>query len=142
MSTTTQPSRGLRVSELAGAAGVASDTVRYYEKVGLLPEPERTPSGYRSYDPSAVDRLKFIQGAQRLGLRLADIAELLAVRDTGECPCEPAELLLQRRLEELDAEMARLASLRTAMVAMLAALPSQDCPPPAPGKWCPPGEGR
>ncbi len=141
MSTTTD--RGLRVAELAGVVGLSADTVRYYERVGLLPPPARTPAGYRAYEPSAVDRLRFIQGAQRLGLRLADIRELLAVRDTGVCACEPAEQLLRRRLAELDAELARLAALRTQMAAMADAIPGADCPPPTPGTWCPPAtEGR
>jgi DNA-binding transcriptional MerR regulator len=139
--TTTQPVRGLRVGELAAAAGVAADTVRYYERAGLLPPPPRTASGYRAYDEDAVDRLRFIQGAQRLGLRLRDIADLLAVRDTGVCPCEPAEQLLRRRLAELDAEMGRLATLRGQMVAMVRALPETECPPPSPGTWCPPSRG-
>lgn len=130
-------SRGLRVAELAEAVGVSADTVRYYERVGLLPAPARTRSGYRAYDDGAVDRLRFIQGAQRLGLRLKDIADLLAIRDTGVCPCEPAEHLLRRRLAELDAEMARLAALRIDMVSMIEALPSAQCPPPSPGTWCP-----
>jgi DNA-binding transcriptional MerR regulator len=77
-------------SPLAG--GVTTDTARYYERAGLLPPPRRTPAGYRAYDVDAVDRLRFIQGAQRLGLRLRDVVDLLAVRDTGACPCEPAEL--------------------------------------------------
>jgi DNA-binding transcriptional MerR regulator len=137
------PERGLRVAELAELVGLSPDTVRYYERVGLLPPPARTPSGYRCYDHAALDRLKFIQGAQRLGLRLRDIAELLAVRDTGVCACEPAEQLLRRRLTELDAEMARLAALRDQMVAMVDALPGGDCPPPTPGTWCQPTtEGR
>jgi len=130
--------RGLRVGELADAVGVAPDTVRYYERAGLLPPPARTPAGYRAYDAGAVDRLRFIQGAQRLGLRLRDIADLLAIRDTGVCPCEPAEQLLRRRMAELDAEMARLVALRAEMAAMADALPSAECPPPTPGTWCPP----
>lgn len=69
--------------------GVRPDTIRYYERAGLLPAPERTAAGHRSYDAGALDRLRFIQGAQRLGLRLADIRTLLTVRDTGTCPCEP-----------------------------------------------------
>jgi DNA-binding transcriptional MerR regulator len=138
----TTTARGLRVAELADAVGVAPDTVRYYEKAGLLPAPARTPAGYRAYDAGAVDRLQFIQGAQRLGLKLRDIRDLLAVRDTGVCPCEPAEQLLRRRLAELDAEMARLAALREQMVAMVEALPAATCPPPTPGTWCPPTEGR
>lgn len=138
MATTVSAVRGLRVGELAEAAGVAPDTVRYYERVGLLLPPRRTPAGYRAYESAAVDRLRFIQGAQRLGLRLREIADLLAVRDTGVCPCEPAEQLLRRRIAELDAEMARLVALRAEMAAMVDALPSADCPPPTPGTWCPP----
>ena len=142
MDVTTATARGLRVAELAEAVGVSPDTIRYYERAGLLPAPARTPAGYRAYDASAVDRLRFIQGAQRLGLTLRDITDLLAVRDTGVCPCEPAEQLLRRRLTKLDAEMARLAALREQMVAMVKKLPAADCPPPAPGTWCPTPERR
>ena len=134
--------RGLRVAELAAAVGVGADTIRFYEKAGLLLAPARTSAGYRVYDASAVDRLRFIQGAQRLGLKLRDIKELLTIRDTGVCPCEPAEELLRRRLSDLDAEMARLSALREQMVAMVEALPSQSCPPPLPGSWCPPENER
>lgn len=136
MSMSTAVLRGMRVAELARAVGVGPDTIRYYEKAGLLPPARRTASGYREYDDSAVDRLRFIQGSQRLGLKLADIRDLLAIRDTGECPCEPAEVLLVRRLDEVDAEIARLTALRTDMAAMLSALPGADCPPPSPGTWC------
>jgi DNA-binding transcriptional MerR regulator len=138
---TTTAVRGLRVAELAAAVGLAPDTIRYYERAGLLPPPERTAAGYRSYDTAAVDRLRFVQGAQRLGLRLADVRSLLAVRDTGTCPCEPAEDLLRRRLAEVDAEIARLVALRAEMAAMADALPAADCPQPTPGTWCPPTEG-
>ncbi|MGY1858477.1 heavy metal-responsive transcriptional regulator [Modestobacter sp. SYSU DS0290] len=133
--------RGLRVAELAEAAGVSGDTVRYYERVGLLRPPARTAAGYRSYPHDELDRLRFVQGAQRLGLRLADIRELLAVRDTGSCACEPAEQLLRRRLAELDAELDRLTRLHAEMVAMAEALPADHCPPPSPGTWCPSQEG-
>ncbi|MCU1620299.1 MAG: Transcriptional regulator, MerR family [Modestobacter sp.] len=136
---TTAP-RGLRVAELARAVGVRTDTIRYYERVGLLPPPARTATGYRDYDAGAVDRLTFIQGAQRLGLRLVDIGHLLTVRDTGRCPCEPAGELLRRRLDEVDDEIARLTALRAEMAAMAAALPQADCPAPTPGTWCPPEE--
>ncbi len=114
MSTDTAPVRGLRVAELAEAVGVSRHTIRYYERAGLLANPARTSAGYRDYDTGAVDRLRFIRGAQRLGLKLRDIADLLAIRDTGACPCHPAEQLLRRRLADLDAETARLAALRCA----------------------------
>jgi DNA-binding transcriptional MerR regulator len=143
MATTTSSGRGLCVGELAAAVGVSADTLRYYERAGLVPAPARTASGYRAYGPEAIERLRFIQGCQRLGLRLADIRDLLAVRDTGACPCEPAEELLRRRIAEIDAELARLAALRAEMLAMAARLPAADCPPP-PGatSWCPPPERR
>jgi DNA-binding transcriptional MerR regulator len=94
----------LTVKRLADAAGVRPDTVRYYEKVGLLPPPVRTAAGYRAYEPGMAERLHFIQGAQRLGLSLAEIRDLLAVRDTGACPCEPAAPLLRRHITELGAD--------------------------------------
>jgi len=130
--------RGLRVAELGDVVGLSPDTIRYYERAGLLPPPARTAAGYRAYDDGAIDRLKFVQGAQRLGLRLREIADLLAIRDTGTCPCEPAEQLLRRRLAEVDAELSRLTALREQMVAMIDGLPSADCPPLSPGSWCPP----
>lgn len=123
---------------MAAAVGVSADTIRYYERAGLLRTPRRTSGGYRAYDETAIDRLQFIQGGQRLGLRLREISDLLAVRDTGTCPCEPADDLLRRRLDEVDAEMARLAALRAQLVAMIDALPSEDCPDPLPGTWRPP----
>ncbi|MDQ6686827.1 MAG: heavy metal-responsive transcriptional regulator [Actinomycetota bacterium] len=125
------------VSELARMVGCTPDTIRFYKREGLLQPVRRTPAGYRQYDDTSVDRMLFIQGAQRLGLSLRDIRELLVVRDTGECPCEPAQHLLTRRLAEVDAEMVRLGTLRAQMAAMLARLPD-DCPPPAPGTWCEP----
>jgi DNA-binding transcriptional MerR regulator len=142
MSTASVAERRLRVGELADAVGVTADTIRYYERAGLLPAPSRTPSGYRAYDAGAVDRLRFIQGAQRLGLRLTDIRDLLAVRDTGTCPCEPAEDLLTRRLAEVDAEIARLTALRREMATMLAGLAQPVCPAPTPGTWVPSVRGE
>jgi DNA-binding transcriptional MerR regulator len=132
----------MRVAELAARVGMSPDTVRYYEKAKLLAPPARSRAGYREYDEVAVDRLRFVQGAQRLGLRLADIRDLLAVRDTGQCPCEPAEHLLSRRLAEVDDEIARLTALRAEMAAMRDALPARHCPPPTPGTWCPPERGE
>lgn len=133
----------LSVGQLAAQAGVRSDTIRYYERAGVLPEPRRTDGDHRRYGAADLDRLLFIRGAQRLGLRLAEIRELLAVRDTGVCPCEPAEVLLNRHVGELDTEIARLTALRAELTGMLAAMRGPGCPDPAPGTWCaPPRQGQ
>jgi DNA-binding transcriptional MerR regulator len=132
----------LTISDLAAEAGLRPDTVRYYERVGLMPAPARTTGDHRRYDALAVDRIRFIRGAQRLGLRLADIRDLLAVRDTGACPCEPAEPLLRARIAEIDAEMDRLRRLRADLLAMAEQLPSPTCPDPVPGTWCPPDHAK
>lgn len=135
---TTVAGASMSVAQLAARVGVRPDTIRYYDRSGLLPPALRTTGDHRRYGEDSVDRLQFIQGAQRLGLRLRDIANLLAVRDTGSCPCEPAEGLLRQRIDEIDAELARLTALRRDLVRMADALPNSDCPDPEPGKWCPP----
>jgi DNA-binding transcriptional MerR regulator len=150
MSTPVTPSSGeggwgspqLTVAALARLANTTPDTVRYYEKVGLLPAPERSRSGYRQYTPEAVDRLHFIQGAQRLGLQLREIVELLEVRDTGVCPCDQAAVLLRHRMSELDHQIRSLSTLRTALSDMVDRIPSEDCPNPEPGVWKPPTGAR
>src|SRR5215471_18205834 len=130
----------LSVGQLAARAGVRADTIRYYERAGLLPEPNRTDGDHRRYGAADLDRLLFIRGAQRLGLRLAQIRELLAVRDTGVCPCAPAEVLLRGHVSEIDQEIARLTALRAELAGMLAGLRGRGpgCPDPAPGTWCAP----
>jgi DNA-binding transcriptional MerR regulator len=113
-------------------------TVRYYERAGLLPPPVRTAGDHRRYGGEALERLLFIRGAQRLGLRLGEIRELLTVLDTGVCACGPAETLLRRHVDDIDAEMARLAALRAELTGVLAQMPGPDCPDVLPGSWCPP----
>jgi DNA-binding transcriptional MerR regulator len=85
----------LSVGELASRAGVRPDTIRYYERAGVLPPPRRSDGDHRRYGAADLDRLLFVRGAQRLGLRLAEIRQLMAVRETDKCACEPAAGLLQ-----------------------------------------------
>lgn len=130
----------LSVGQLAARAGVRTDTIRYYERAGLLPRPQRTEGEHRRYGPADLDRLLFIRGAQRLGLRLAEIRELVKVRDAGTCPCGPAEALLREHVADIDREIARLSALRTELTSMLAGLSDVDagCLEPVPGTWCAP----
>lgn len=116
--------RRYTVSKLAERVGTSSDTLRYYERIGLLPEPERTPSGYRLYSEEAVERVLFIKRAQRFGLRLEAIGELLEIRERGLCPCGHTRHLLERRLGEIDEEMATLTRLRADIDQMIDALPA------------------
>jgi MerR family transcriptional regulator, mercuric resistance operon regulatory protein len=128
----------LTITTVASRVGVRPDTIRYYERVGLLPAPARTAGDHRRYSVAVIDRLLFIRGAQRLGLHLAEIKDLLAARDTGVCACGPAEELLRGHLAEIDAEMVRLGRLRGELATMLDHMPGPDCPDPVPGTWCPP----
>lgn len=91
----------MRTGELASRAGLTDRTVRYYEKIGVLPAPDRTASGYRDYAPEALTRLAFVRAAQTAGLTLAEIAGILALRDRGEAPCGHVEALIETKLVEV-----------------------------------------
>jgi DNA-binding transcriptional MerR regulator len=143
----------LTVSALADQVGLSADTDRYYERVGMLPEPARSAAGYRLYDEDAVGRLRLIKGAQRAGLRLREIGELLQVADRGQCPCGHTETLLHERLAEVQAELARLQALETELTRLLEHYPDPACPETvtAAAAWwcatdcpdpCEPSEGR
>ena len=107
------------MSQLARLAGVAPDTVRYYGRIGLLPERERSEAGYRRFDAGQADRIRFIRAAQRLGLRLAEVGELLDLKDRGLCACGHADALVRGRLEEVEREIAALGALRDELRALL-----------------------
>ena len=124
----------LTVSQLAERAGVPSDTVRYYEKQGLLPRPVRSTSGYRLYGEEDAERLRFIRGAQRVGLRLREIKELLEVWDRGLCPCGHTKDLAERRIAEVDAEIDRLRSVRASLERLAHELPDAN-PPRSTDRW-------
>jgi DNA-binding transcriptional MerR regulator len=94
----TLPTMSLTVSHLGAEVGLSAATVRYYERLGPLPPPERTSAGYRQYPKEAVDRLRLIKSAQHLGLRLREIGELLTICDQGLCPCGHGEALLHARI--------------------------------------------
>jgi DNA-binding transcriptional MerR regulator len=113
----------LTVSKLAEKVGTSADTVRYYERIGLLPETTRSGSGYRLYGDEAVERLRFIKRAQRFGLRLEAIGELLDISQRGLCPCGHTRKLLEDKVAELDEEMASLARLRADIATMIDDLP-------------------
>jgi DNA-binding transcriptional MerR regulator len=106
------------ISKLADRAGVTPDTLRYYERFGLIAAPSRSASGYRMYDDEVLGRLLFIRNAQHMGLRLADVRELLEIMDRGACPCGHTAGVVERRLSEVDAELSRLRAMRRELVAL------------------------
>lgn len=112
----------MRIGALAAATGTTTKTLRFYEQAGLLEAPPRTPGGYRDYPAHAPGRVGFVRSAQAAGLSLAEIRDVLAIRDGGQAPCAHVTALLdqhladvERRIAELDATRAMLRELnRTA----------------------------
>lgn len=100
--------KGLKRAELAGRTGCNLETVRYYEKVGLLPEPPRTASGYRSYDGTHERRLRFVLRARELGFSLDEIRELLRLVDERDRPCTEARDVAAVHLADVQAKITDL----------------------------------
>jgi MerR family Zn(II)-responsive transcriptional regulator of zntA len=102
----------VRIGELAETSGTTTKALRFYEEQGLLPQAPRTPGGYREYSSDAVARIGFIHRGQAAGLTLAQIRQVLEIRDRGHAPCEHVSDLLDRRLADLDAQLQQLRALR------------------------------
>jgi DNA-binding transcriptional MerR regulator len=102
----------VRIGQLAARTGYSVRTIRFYEQSGLLPAPHRTAAGYRSFDQDAVTRLRFVRSAQALGLSLAEIADVLRIRDHHGPPCSYVAQLLDAHLSALDIRIAELTALR------------------------------
>lgn len=110
----------MRIGELAGRVGVNPKTIRFYEERGLLPDPDRLPSGYRDYGAEDEARLGFIKTAQRLGLALNEIAEILTFKERGERPCDYVLSLLEAQVTDIDRRIGELHALRRELIALKA----------------------
>lgn len=110
----------LSIGTLAKRTGSKVQTIRYYEQIGLMPEPGRTQGGQRRYDLAAVDRLSFIRHARQLGFSLEAIRELLALSDKPDQPCTHVDTIAQRQLKAVEARIARLEALRAELKWMIA----------------------
>lgn len=122
----------MRIGEVASRSGVSTKTIRYYEAIGLLPPPQRSASGYRDYEESALDRLAFVRAAQAVGLSLGEIRSIVALRDGGDTPCGHVLDLLRARSAELDRRIAEMHSLRGELhrlVQRAEGLDPADCDP-------------
>lgn len=123
----------MKIGQLAERAGVSTKAIRYYEDIGVLPEPERAANGYRTYDGAAADRISFIQDAQSAGLTLTEIQLILELRDGGESTCHHVIETLKRHLDDVDAQMEDLRRTRRRLSEIIEharALNPADCNDP------------
>jgi Hg(II)-responsive transcriptional regulator len=108
----------LTIGKLAERGGVNLETIRYYEREGLMPAPPRTPSGHRAYSSIAVRRLRFIKRTQELGFSLAEIKELLALRRDPDQLCMDVVHQIEVKAREVEYKIARLEAIRRALLHM------------------------
>lgn len=105
----------MKIGEMAKQAGLPVETVRYYEKIGLLPAPERDASGYRSYQDRHLDRLRFIRRCRNLDMTQDEIRELIRLAEQPEADCSEVDALLARHLDHVRERLRELTSLETTL---------------------------
>lgn len=123
----------MRIKTVADAAGVSTQTVRFYERKGLLAPPRRGANGYRDYELSTLTRLRFIRRAQAAGLTLVEIAGILDLRRDGATPCTHVRALLLAKRDDVRARQDELAGLQAeieALIARSSRLDPTDCTDP------------
>ncbi|MCA9630402.1 MAG: MerR family DNA-binding protein [Myxococcales bacterium] len=122
----------LTIGKLANAAGVGVETIRFYEREGLLPKPPRKRSGYRQYPPDAVARVMFIRRAKELGFTLKEITELLELRVDPDKSCADVRALAKAKIVDVEQKMADLARIKGALEKLAKACrgkgPTSECP--------------
>lgn len=109
----------LTIGAFAEAAGVNVETIRFYQRKGLLAEPDRPPGGIRRYGEADVTRVRFVKTAQRLGFSLDEIAELLRLEDGAHC--DEASMLAERKLKDVRKKLADLARMETVLSTLVRA---------------------
>ncbi|EXS68706.1 MerR family transcriptional regulator [Sphingobium sp. Ant17] len=124
--------QNFRIGELAGAAGVRRDTIRYYERTGLLPSPQRTAAGYRLYDGSDLRRIKFIRSAQKLGFTLSETQTLLELQNSDTARASDILAVTLVKLRQAEAKVSDLNTMREILERLAAACPGDadksECP--------------
>ncbi|HEY0406792.1 MAG TPA: heavy metal-responsive transcriptional regulator [Pyrinomonadaceae bacterium] len=109
-----------RSGELAGLTGVSTDTLRHYERKGVLPRPRRSMNGYRVYPPETLERVRLVRRAISVGFTLDELARLLKEREKGGAPCRQARSLAATKLAEVETRLSELISVRDELRALLA----------------------
>jgi DNA-binding transcriptional MerR regulator len=123
----------MRIGELAQRTGATTKAIRYYESLGLLPQPDRTASDYRDYGLDAIERVRFIKDAQAGGLTLTEIQSLVELKTAGQATCEHTIDLLHRHLADIDTQIRQLEAARSSLAALAeraATLDHADCTNP------------
>jgi MerR family mercuric resistance operon transcriptional regulator len=110
----------ITIGRLARESAVNLDTIRYYERRGLLPKPPRSESGYRLFPPDAIKRVRFIREAQRLGFSLKEIEELLTLRKDTASSCADVRRRTQAKIADVEARIQALRTIRAALLALAA----------------------
>ena len=122
----------ISIGQLAKATGVGVETVRFYERKGLLDVPARKNGGYRQYDGVAIDRLRFIRQAQQVGFTLKEIHDLLALRDDPDARRADVRDRATGKIADIDAKVRDLLAMRDSLVALLTSCegdgPASECP--------------
>jgi|SRR5215813_11118067 len=122
----------MRTSQVAERAGVNVQTLRYYERRGILPPPQRQESGYRAYDDDSVQAIRFIKCAQELGFTLAEVETLLELAAGGPENCDAAQQMAVQKIRQLDQKIATLGAMRDSLQRLMATcqLPrsERECP--------------
>jgi DNA-binding transcriptional MerR regulator len=103
---------GMSIGTLARLTGTKAETIRYYERIGLLPKPSRTAANYRSYGTTELTRLSFIRRARALGFSIGQIDDLLELSDCGDRSCEAVDILAKQHLAVIEAKIGDLSALR------------------------------
>lgn len=123
----------LFIGDIADRLKVNPRTIRYYEKIGILPNPARTESGYRTYTERSIERLEFIRRAKALNLRLDEIKEILVLYDKGQAPCVRTRAFISNKIAEIEAKVADLTNLKAKLQKILTSqklkqFPESICP--------------
>lgn len=116
----------MKIGEIAKQSGIGIETIRFYEREGLLREPERRPSGYRRYDESVLERLAYIRGAKDLGFTLAEIRELLELSFAAHDGCDRIRQRARAKLDDIEAKIRSLKAMKRTLAAILKRCESED----------------
>jgi len=122
------PEETLQIGQLARRASVSVDTIRFYERRGILPRPQRRPSGYRVYRSADVDRIRMTKALQKLGFTLDEVIRALAAADAGTATCAGERWRLETVIQRVDTKIDELVRLRSAVVQAFESCRAGACP--------------